>query len=371
MGLLDGLLGGSDGTREMSQSVDEWRKLATPDIEQMKIQLEGLVQQGQMTPEEAQNVLLGQSDMNNISLDPKLKQTQMDALSSLMDISDSGGMTTMDKANLSKIQNQEMAAQRGQREAILQNAQARGMGGSGLEMMAQLQNQQDSATRQSQRDLDVAGMAQQRALDSLIQGGNMAGQIGAQDFGQQAQVAGANDAIARFNAQNQNANNQFNVSARNQAQAQNLAEKQRVADQNVNNRNQSQMNNKALIQQDFQNRATKAGGMSGSLANQAGMKQGQQQADTQFIGNLVGAGVSAYTAGANKKAKDGGLVGGPPTDYDSQEHTLQPGELIVKKEDVPDYLAKAHTDKDGKFDAAGFLDQITGYKYNYSGKGNK
>lgn len=354
------------------QTQDYFAGLELPSTNDMEIQLQQLVQQGVMSPEEAQTVMLESSDMNNVSTDPRLKENQMDALLGLQEISDSGGMTSMDKANLNKIATDESTRSRGAREAILQNAQARGMGGSGLEMMSQMQNEQDSATRQSQRDMDVAGMAQDRALQALIQGGNMSGQMQGQEFNQKAQVAGANDAISRFNTQNKQQQINQNVGARNDAQAANLNAKQGIANANVAQNNQQQQYNKNLLQQNYDNQLKKRSGQSGvAQANaqaQGQNSQNQANANNQMIGALIGAGASAFGA---KGKKDGGLIEGEPTPGDSVYEFTQPGEFVVRKEDVPDMLKKMHTDDDGEFDAAGFLDQITGHKYGYSKKGKK
>lgn len=349
---------------------DYFKGLSAPNIADMEIQLQQLVEQGVLTPEEANAELSGRSEMDNISTDPRLKQAQMDALLGLQDISD-GGLTAMDEANLGRIRNEENTAARGQREAILQNAASRGLGGSGLELMSQMQNQQDSATRTSQRDMDVAGMAQQRALDALIKGGQLGGQMQAQDFSQQAQSAQANDAISKFNAQNKQQVGMANVLARNQAQESNLANRQNIANQNVALQNQQQEYNKNLIQKNYDNEIKKRNGQAGigtqNAANAGTDNQNRANANNQLIGGLLGVGTSAALA---RGKKDGGLIEGDPTNHDSQARMLQPGEFVVRKDDVPEMLKKAHTDEDGEFDAAGFLDAITGHKYGYK-KGNK
>lgn len=307
---------------------DYYTDLVTPDVADMQLELEQLVQQGVITPEQAQAQLAERSEMNNISTDPKLKQAQMAALSGLQEISDGGGMTASDRAMLSQIKNEENAAARGQREAILQNAQARGMGGSGLELMSQMQNQQASATRNAQRDMDVAGLAQQRALDALIQGGQLGGQIQAQDFNQQAQIAQANDAISKFNAQNKQQTNLANVAANNAAQATNLQNKQAVADANVNNRNMQQQYNKDLIQKNFDNEIKKRGGQvntaTQNAANAGQDSRGRAQAQNQTWGTMF----QAAAMMSDERAKD----------------------------EIED------------FDAADFLDKLTGYKYSYKDK---
>ncbi len=66
---------------------------------------------------------------DNVSTDPRLKEQQMGSLAALKDLADNGGMTAADEANLSKVQSEVGQADRGRREAILQNAKARGMGG--------------------------------------------------------------------------------------------------------------------------------------------------------------------------------------------------------------------------------------------------
>ena len=160
----DFLSGGNQGKAAgaAQASVDALAALQTPDVNQMQLQLEQMVQQGILEPEDAQVYLQQTSGLSGISTDPALQQAQYDALNSLQEISDSGGLTAADKANLSKIATDEAVKSRGAREAILQSMEARGAGGSGASLLAQLQNSQDAANRQSQRDLDVAGMEQYR-----------------------------------------------------------------------------------------------------------------------------------------------------------------------------------------------------------------
>lgn len=321
--LTNFLSGGNDAKAAAATQagVDQLSALQTPDVTQMQLELEQLVQQGVITPEQAQAYTVDPSAMNGISTDPALRQAQMDALSGLQDISASGGLTAADRANLSRIQTDEDTKARGSREAILQNAQARGAGGSGLEMLMQMQNAQDAATRASQRDLDVAGMAQERALQALMQRGQLGGQIQAQDFGQKAEIAGANDAISKFNAQNKQQVGLANTAAKNTAQAANLENKQRIADTNAQLANQQQAANKALAQQDFENQYKKAGGIAGALGNQA---QTFNQAG-QSTKQLIGTGAQAAAVASDESLK----------------------------KDVED------------FDAGAFLDSLTSKKYRY------
>lgn len=362
---------------------DYFGDLVTPDTELMRLELEPLVQQGILTPEQAEAAMQDPSLMAGVSQDPATRQAQMDALAQLQDITSSGGLSAIDRAKLNQISTEENTAARGQREAILQNAQARGLGGSGIELMAQLQNQQESAGRKSQRDMDVAALAQQRALDAIMNQGNLSTQIGSQQFSQDAAKAQAQDAIAQFNAANKQQANMYNTQAANSAQAANLGMKQSISDQNIAQQNMQQQYNKQLAQQDYENQLQKRGGQAGiatantAAANQAALAKAAQEnamigtaatiAGTAFGGPAGGAAAGAAVKAGTAKAK-GGLIEGDNTGYDSIITPTMPGEFVVKKDDVPDFLKKAHTDEDGEFDAAGFLDSLTGGKYNYKGK---
>jgi len=273
------------------ESRDYFKDIELPDTEAMRLDLEGLVQQGILTPEQAQAAYLETSAMEGVSQDQATVQAQMDALSYLQDINASGGMTAKDRSLLNQIQQQEATQSRGAREAILSDAQARGMAGSGLSLMSQMKNQQDAATRQSTRDLDVAGMAQERALQAMMNQGTLAGQMGSQQFAQDAAKAGAKDAIAQFNAQNKQQVNLVNTAANNEAAARNLAVKQGISDANIGQANKQQQYNKGLGQQHYENQLRKAGGQSNvsmSNANAAGANSAAEaQADNQNIATAL------------------------------------------------------------------------------------
>lgn len=300
-----------------------YNQVDLPTAEELQYKLYELVNNGDMTPEQAQAVLQQQSELGAITLDPKLKQAQMEALSQLQDIGQNKGLTDMDRAQLAQIQGEEASQARGAREAILQNAQARGMGGSGLEMLSQMKNQQDAATRQSGRDTQVAGLAQQRALQAIQSAGQLGGQIGSQDFSQQAQIAQAKDAINQFNAANQNKAVLSNQAANNAAQQFNLQKQLEVNKANTDIRNQQAALPSQAKQQVAQNQLSKASGQAGAqnAVTQADIARGQ--ANTQMFGSILGAGATAAASDKNLKT------------------------------DIED------------FDASAFLDSITPTKYRY------
>lgn len=276
------------------------------------------IQMEYVDPRLADVTLQDRSEMFNVSTDPRLRDAQLGALEALGGIAESGGMTLRDEANLGKLQSEVSQADRGRREAILQNMQMRGQGGSGLELLAQLQSAQDATTDASAGSRDIAAQAQDRALRAIMQQGALGGQIRGQEFGEQADLAKAQDIINAFNAGNLTQGSQFNADTVNtgqrfnvgnslQTQGQNIGNvqqnrqfnagqgqsaltgnadrtmaamtgnrnlRQDVAGTNVGARNQAQQFNKFTIpQQGFENTMAKTQGMAGGLQNQAGFQQ--------------------------------------------------------------------------------------------------
>jgi len=310
----------SEADENQQRAQEVWSDLLSqvPDVEELRVILDKAVYQGDLSPEQAQVFLQQGTAYDEVSADPRLRQAQMSALSQLQDITEQGGLSSADRGRLQQIGSEEAAASRGARESIMQNAQARGVGGSGLELANQMSSAQDSATRRSQRDFDVAGMAQQGALSAIMNSANLGGGIRGQDVGEQQRVAQARDAMSQFNAQNQNQNAQNNTNARNQAAERNINTRQGLENANTQiANNQKTYNAEAPMR--------RLGVMSGMASGQAGtfsdsakhyMKQGENSKKT--LGTIIGA------------ASD-----------------------VRLKQDVK------------SFDPDEFLDSITGYKYNY------
>jgi hypothetical protein len=303
-------------------------------------------------PRLADVALQDDTNMYGINVDPRLKDAQMGALDALGGIAESGGMTLADQANMNRLQSQVAQADKGRRDAILQNMQMRGQSGSGLELLAQLQSGQAATTDASQASMDIAGMAQDRALQAIMQGGQLGGQIRGQDFGEQSDVARAQDAINAFNAGNRTQGNQFNANTFNRGQEFNIGNSLQTQQQNIGNTMQNQQFNAGqgqsaatgnadrgvnvatgnrnarqglagtnvnitneaqkfnqfdIPQQGFQNAATKAGGQAQGAQSMADFygKQGdrKKQEAAEVFGALVKGGTavgSAYAGGGAK-----------------------------------------------------------------------
>lgn len=342
------------GAAARAQALRVLEGVNVPDVESMKVQIEQLVQQGVLTPEDAQAMLVEHNAYDDISVDPELRGAQMSALRGLQDVYEGGGLTDIDRARIQQIRDQENTYARGQERAILEDSHRRGITGSGMEVTSRLMAQQEAAGRAGRQDMDVAADAERRALEAMVQSGQMGGQIEDRAYGQQSQKAAAANAIEQFNATNQTDINKFNVASHNDAAARNLAEKQRMSDTNTTMTNANRVRNADLLQQDYQNKMEKAKASASALTGTAQAADNRQAADMSFWGGLTSLGgqLAAASMDANKKkpmmAKGGrvpcyaeggeveevpgqAMVPGDSEINDTVDIKASPGELIVPR----------------------------------------
>ncbi len=349
----DFLTGKEDGKAKkyMEQSMAAWDGLQAPnldaidfdqfdylgDLDAEQIASGGDITYNPLQAKMAQASSMGPTAMEQVSVDPRLAQQQMASLASLQEIVDGGGLNAMDKANLAKIQTQTATADRGRRDAIRQNMSSRGMGGSGMDLLAQLQSSQGASDQAAQESLDVAGMAEQRSLQAMMQSGQLAGNIRNQSHGEQSQLAQARDAISQFNTQNRNQFNLTNTGAANSMAQFNAGNKlatdtgnrdnaqqvamynadqrqgakqaswgarQNTSDQNVGVANTGKMHNQFQIPQaNFQNKATVAGGKAGAAETGMNYWGAKAQGKKDAWGNVVGGAATAALMFSDERLK--------------------------------------------------------------------
>lgn len=308
-GLLGNLLGSSErdaAEAERKAQLERIMGISLPSIEEQEIELERMRSAGELTPEMEDAIGQTASKMEGVSTDPRLAGVQNSVLDRLVK-QGSEGLTAEDRAALNDVRREGAREQQSTQQAIMANMAARGAGGAGAELAAQLQSSQAGADRASQESDRLASMAQQRALAALSQSGGMATSMRGQEFGEKSDVAKAQDEINRFNTANQQNVQQRNVGSRNNAQASNLQNAQNIMNQNVQLSNQQQMHNKALAQQQFDNKMKQAQAASGA-SNQVAAQHSANAASTAAMGSGIGSalntGIQAYD---KQKRKDEGL----------------------------------------------------------------
>jgi len=227
-----------------------------------------------------------------------MREAQLKALADLQEQSETG-LSVEDRSARNELQRDMAAQSQAEQKSILSNMAQRGALDSGAQLAAQLSSQQAGAQRGAEAADRLASDASSGRKQALAQASNLAGNMEGAQFGRQAQQAQARDII-----------NKFNVSNRQNVQAQNLASRQAMENQRAATANQQQMHNKALQQQQFQNQMTKASGQTGQMQAQAGQLAqtgaGKQQAAAGGLGdiaNLASAGAALYTA-SDKRVKE-------------------------------------------------------------------
>lgn len=299
MGLLSFLDGGGDeaAQRLLEQQMQEAKNIPLPVLKEYYPELYRAVVE--MNPELETAVNLGPSAMEGISTDPELRKTQMKALARLQEIGDADGMDARFLSDAAKVRNDSNANLQGQQGAIMQNLATRGLSGGGSELVARNMAAQNASNQEAQSALELKAQAEQRALQAIMNAGELGGQIQGQDFAQQSDKARAADAIAKFNTQNMQQVLNNNVANKNNAQMFNAQNKQNVADKNVVVRNDAQTRNNNLSQQAYDNELKKRGLISGATGNLADSYQQEAAGNRQVIGGVLGAGAQYF--GGKKK----------------------------------------------------------------------
>lgn len=292
--IIGGLLGGSAGKDEMKKATQLQRDaiarleaIGIPTIEAQKIALE--------TPELVDTLeaeVLGPSAMEKVNVDPRLRQAQMSALEQMSGLADQG-LGAEDRAAFNELRRAAAGQAQAQAQSVLQNAAAQGTLDSGATLAAQLSAGQSSADRMSQEGDRIAAQAAAARRQALMSKADMSSQMSNQDFQRQSAAAQARDAISQFNTQNRQ-----NVAGTN------LANRQAIENQRAATRNQQEMYNKGLQQQDFQNRMAKATGVTGQMGNLANTYAQQGQAAAQGQANMTtGLLSTAASLGASAMAR--------------------------------------------------------------------
>ncbi len=277
-----------------------------------------------VSAQQAQVATAGPTAFGGISTDPSGRQAQQAQMAALSNLAKNGGRSAASDSSLAQIQQNENANARGQRGAIMQNAQARGMGGSGNSLLAQLTASQNATNNQSQQDMMVRGQDQQAGLQAGMGAAQIGGNMEAQDYGEQAQRAAAADAIAKFNAGNQGQTSVFNAG---QANAMGQA--------NAGRDQQAQEYNSGLGQQEF---ADTMGIKAGQAAGGAAVNDywtHQYDKDQKKNAGVIQNGATTI---ASLFASRGGQVPGVPTVHgDSLRNDtvtnihMSPGEVVVPR----------------------------------------
>lgn len=316
--VIGGMIGGQAGAGDRSAAnailndiYNQYKNLKVPTIESQQINPELMAVVGQLDPSMENALTLGSRDaLQDIQLDPRLKNTQMDSLKMLEDIA-KGGLTPSDRARLNATRRATQSDVNAQLNSMLQQQEQRGVGSSDASLALRSNAAQSAANRASAEMDREQAMAFERALAATEQAGTLAGNIEQADYGRQAALANALNQREQTNLNQRTGAQTRNIDRFNQAQQANLVNRQDVANQNVGIRNAAQTHNKGLNQTQFQNELSKLSGASGAGGAKADNLNESAKAKETMWGEM-GSGAGKMLLGAsglnsNKKGKQGGV----------------------------------------------------------------
>lgn len=294
MSLLDTLTGGEDSAAAaaLAQAQNNMSAIQAPTAQALSLpELEKYAIAAHMTPAQMQAFLQQNNAFDSAKFDPASWSAQVGALNQLGSIADSGEKgTPEEQAAFARAEQDSNRTLAGQRGAIEQDAESRGIPASLLASATAMSNAGQDAQTQHMTDLNASSEAYKNAIAALGEEGTLGGQMQTQQQGWQSAVANAANAMQQFNA-----NNQTNASATNAGLTQdagklNTAIANDTANKNTELANTRTTYNAAVPQTVFNDQMAKATGQAGVAANQANqsMQAGQQQAG--LIGGVIGAG---------------------------------------------------------------------------------
>ena len=234
-------------------------------------------------------VLQEDSLMRDISVDPRLKESQLGALQALREMGQ-GGLTLQEELDINRQKRNIAADSQREQRNIIDNLAQRGVSSGGLELAARSASAQQAANAMSDKEAQIQAESKMRALNALISGGSLAGNIRGQEFGEQSSIAQAQDAINKFKSMTSTEAAKYLSDARNKSAADLMDARNSASQYNTGANNQM-----ALANLGYGNEAARFGAES---SNKAGWmtSDAKNAANTRYtgernaaIGNDVGA----------------------------------------------------------------------------------
>lgn len=143
---------------------------------------------------------LGPSALEGIQYDPAARQAEQESLAKLTELANNGGLTLADLKALNDIQGVQNRNVSARRQGLANSFAARGQLGSGAQLAMDMQNQSDAAMNANAAGESAAAQAQARAMQAILQKGQMARGMANDDYGRKSDAARAADMIAARNA---------------------------------------------------------------------------------------------------------------------------------------------------------------------------
>lgn len=296
MSLLDTLTGGASGdaTSDEQAALAALQAVQTPTADQLSLpELQQYATAMNMTPAQMQAFLQQNNALASENVDQTGTQAQIAALGQLANTANQGAAgNATEQAQEAQIQQDSARNLAGQRGAIDQQAQARGVPLGMLQAALSQQNAGQDAQSANQSALQAQSQNYQTALNALAQQGSLGQGLQGQQNTQANTVANAQNAMQQFNAANQQASSANNANFQQAANAQNTQNANQTAAANTGLANQRTQYNATVPQTVFGDQMQKASGIANQNNTAAGVATGQGQQNAGLYAGLIGAGAT-------------------------------------------------------------------------------
>lgn len=323
MSLLDILTGGksSEASDAERQALAAISQVQTPSAQALTLpELQKYAVSQNMTPAQMQAFLQANNAYAAENTDQTGTSAQKAALGQLADIANQGAKgNATEQAQQSQIQQDMGRTLAGQRGAIEQQAEARGVAPGLLQAALSSQNAGMDLQNANQAALAAQSGNYQTALNAMAQGGNLGQGLQGQQNTQANTVAGAQNAMQQFNAANQQNAGAANAGFQQAANQYNTGMANQVGQQNTGLANERTRYNAQVPETVFNNQMQKATGVAGANQNIASNATNQGNQELGIYGGLLGAGATAF-GGPAAGAAARGFGNGPPPGVNTSQY---------------------------------------------------
>lgn len=163
---------GEEQARSMSRRQLELLERQLADVRSVKLP----------TLEELKAEELGESAVAGMKSDPALRSKQMQAIATLQNIIDQGGLDLTDQAALEQAMGAATNQQKRARAGVAGDAAARGQSNSGARLVMDMDAAQAGSNAARQTGLETAAMAQRRRLQAIRDAGSASAGLREQDW---------------------------------------------------------------------------------------------------------------------------------------------------------------------------------------------
>lgn len=289
LGGAGGLFGGDDedNSAELARIQALWDNLYVPTQEDLAVAYNDFGYVGDITPQMLQAEQLAANDAyQNINVDPRLKQTQMNQLDTLSKIA-GAGFTPDELASMEAARMQREADVSSKMKQMLQQQDARGVGNSDMALAQRMMEAQSAANRGAADARQEQAEAYKRSLNAITAAGTLAGNMGEQDYSRQADLAKALNTRENTNLSQRANTNTANVDAFNKALESNRNLRQDVSNKTTGSRNAQMDANSRAFDRAFNMGESKVRGQVGAVEGQMKQNDANQAADNALWSGVI------------------------------------------------------------------------------------